>query len=335
LSAGSVDQAVSGVERAVFGPVPTGVVDDWLTRHVRSRLGADVSRVLFRSGRISPVFGLRLADGSEVVVKVFRPPVTVSRLEAVVRCQARLFAVGYPCPEPFDGPAFTDRHCAVVEGLHERGDPGDAHQPAIRRAVVRSLVEQVELLTTLQEPELGRGRPAWSVYEAGPWPEPHDPIFDFTVTPDGLAWLGELAGRATDSLRARVGAVVTGHSDWSCQNLRFSGGNVVAAYDWDSLISCPEPVLAGINAGSFTSGGPAGYDTPTPDEVRDFLTEYDESRSGRFEPAERLAAAAAATWVLAYNARCQAAMMTPGSEPEEGSPLAMASRYGPAYLAVD
>ena len=71
---------VSGVERAVFGPVPTGAVDDWLLRHVRERLAADVSDVQFRSGRVSPVFGLRLAGGSQIVVKVFRQPWSLARL---------------------------------------------------------------------------------------------------------------------------------------------------------------------------------------------------------------------------------------------------------------
>ena len=161
------------------------------------------------------------------------------------------------------------------------------------------------------------------------------PHFDFTVTPDSLSWLDGLATKAAAILRTPVGALVTGHSDWACQNLRFSGDDVVAAYDWDSLIACPEPVLAGVNAGAFTSGGTAGYDTPTPDELREFLTEYDETRTARFTLAERQAATAAATWVLAYNARCQATMLAAGTEPQGGTPLAMARQYGDAYLAVD
>lgn len=52
-----------------------------------NRLATDVSQVLFRSGRVAPVFGPRLRDGSEAVVKVFRPPFTLGRLQAAVRCQ--------------------------------------------------------------------------------------------------------------------------------------------------------------------------------------------------------------------------------------------------------
>jgi hypothetical protein len=45
------------------------------------------------------------------------------------------------------------------------------------------------------------------------------------------------------------------HADWTCGNVRFHDGQVSSSYDWDSLAAAPEPVLVGLSAGSFTSGG--------------------------------------------------------------------------------
>jgi len=72
---------------------------------------------------------------------------------------------------------------------------------------------------------------AWAAYEGGPWPVPHDPIFDFTTTPTGFEWLDAVAGRAAEALGPRAEPDAIGHADWVCQNLRFTDGRVTAAYE--------------------------------------------------------------------------------------------------------
>jgi hypothetical protein len=67
---------VTGIERAVFGAVTADDVTAWLDRHVTRRLSARVSQVLFRTGRVSAVYGLRLSDGTGVVAKVYGRPST-------------------------------------------------------------------------------------------------------------------------------------------------------------------------------------------------------------------------------------------------------------------
>jgi hypothetical protein len=54
-------------------------------------------------------------------------------------------------------------------------------------------------------------------------------------------------------------------------------------------------------------------------------------RQGRFSAAEKGAAAAAATWIMAYNARCQ---LSAGSADLSGSPEAMLSRHRDDYLQL-
>ncbi len=70
----------------------------WCQEHLGSRPAGEI----FRSGHLSAVIGLRLADSRAVVVKV-RPG--SPRLAACAEVQRRLFESGYPCPEPLTGAA--------------------------------------------------------------------------------------------------------------------------------------------------------------------------------------------------------------------------------------
>lgn len=67
---------VTGLERAVFGDVSADEIRAWLGRHLRSGLHMDVNDVVFTSGRVAPVYGLRLLDGSTLVLKIHRGRVT-------------------------------------------------------------------------------------------------------------------------------------------------------------------------------------------------------------------------------------------------------------------
>ncbi len=311
--AGLDDQA-TGLERAVFGDISRGQIDAWLISHVRARLSAEVSTVLFRSGRIGAVYGLRLSDGSNVVVKVHRKPVFLGHLSAASACQRVLADAGYPCPSPLDGPAVSAGHTATIEAWLDGGEPGNAHQPAIRKTMAKSLAMQPEILRAMPAAMLAKDPPAWASYAGGPWPTPHDPIFDFNKTEPGYQWLDDLAAEAARVLGPPTAPEVIGHSDWVCQNVRFAHGEVVASYDWDSLIGQSEAVLAGFGAGSFTEGSTAGASAPSPEEVAAFLADYDGSLERRFTGEQQVVAAAAATWVIAYNARCGVCLEALGYE---------------------
>ena len=328
------NELVRGVERAVFGPVSRNDIDAWVEKHVRARLGVAISGFVFRSGRVAAVYGAVLGDGRSVAVKVHRRPVNVAYLSAAIACQRRLADAGFPCPRPLDGPAATDDLTTVIETLVADGEPGDGHKPGVRLAVARSLFEHIDLLRGHPVDKLVGGAPAWSCYEHGPWPEPHDPIFDFTTTPAGFGWLDDLARRAAAVLGDAGPPELIAHADWSCGNLRFHGGKVSSSYDWDSLAVAPEAVLVGLCAGGFTSGGGAGADTPTPDEMTAFLRDYEDVRADPFNEPQQKAAAAAITWVLAYNGRCEASFMPPGGLPRVGFPLEAISTHRDTLLAL-
>jgi len=81
-----------------------------------------------------------------------------------------------------------------AETLLVEGSPGDPREPGTRMAMLKGLAEHIDILRAGRDlvSTAGSG-PAWCRYHAGPWPTPHDTIFDFTVTPDGFGWLDEFA----------------------------------------------------------------------------------------------------------------------------------------------
>jgi hypothetical protein len=329
-----VDTVVTGIEHAIFGEVTADQVTEWLNQLVYRRLTLGVQTVLFRAGRLAAVYGLQLTNGAQIVAKVYRAA-DLERLAVVVACQRLLVDASYPCPAPLDGPVEVEGHVVVLEALLDVGGRGDAHVATTRQAMAHALSEQIRILRSV--PQLQSRLltpPGWADYASGPWPTPHDPIFDFTTTPDGFEWLEHIATLATEALGPRQSPDTIGHCDWVCQNLRFNQDGVCAAYDWDSLLAETESVLVGIAAGAFTEGSITGTQAPTPQEVVAFLSEYDATRPHPFSKREQIAAAAAATWVLAYNARCDLSASRFGTPASAGLPLHMLSRYGGDYLTL-
>jgi hypothetical protein len=84
---------------------------------------------------------------------------------------------------------------------------------------------------------------------------------------------------------------------------------VRVVYDWDSLTLESELVLVGAAAATFTATWylpvrPA----PTVDEARGFVGEYESARGVAFTAQERDQINGAATYALAYSARCEHAI---------------------------
>jgi hypothetical protein len=303
---------VSGAEVVNFGSRSAEAIAALLETYLRRQLGVGISEVLFRAGRIDSVWGVRADDGSEVVVKAHRPPVDLTARKAAVDAQRLLDEAGFPCATPLSGPDVVGDLVLSVEAMLREGSPGDARDPNTRLALVMGLAEHIELLRAGPRLASGAGLgPAWCRYQNGPWPTPHDSIFDFTRTPGGFEWLDRFGQQAADDLNAARGTreTVVGHADWYSGNLRFARDRVVATFDWD-LVAAAEPVVVGLNAGAYADTGTAAGAT-TPDDVAAFLIDYDRARRNPFDPADQRLAAAAASWTVAYNARCRLSRLSP------------------------
>jgi hypothetical protein len=286
-------------------PSPAAIgsaLEEWCVR----ALGAPPVAAELVTASVGSVYGLRLADGRRVVVKIHPPRASPRYLPAMQTVQRTLVAAGFPAPAPLAPPAPLARGVAVAETLLDAGGPADAHDPAVRRALAASLARLVALcrpltgLAGLRE-HLMAERPGEL------WPTPHDGRFDFAATAAGAEWLDEIAARARAIRDGGAGEEVVGHVDWRVENLRLGpDGAVSAVYDWDSLAVLREPVLLGWVAHLFTGDFrvPERVQLPTLAEALAFIADYEAARGAPLARAEHAAARAALVYAMAYTARC-------------------------------
>ncbi|GAB3739997.1 hypothetical protein GCM10027598_69810 [Amycolatopsis oliviviridis] len=142
----------------------------WCVEH----LGSPPAEEIFRSGQLSAVIGLRLADGREVVVKV-RPD--SPRTAACVDVQRRVFQAGYPCPRALTGAEPFGEDIATAEAYVPGGAPlpGDDHAA---RAFAEAFARLIRLAPAPAEVSTLDPAPSWA---AGVWTRAYDAKYQYTV----------------------------------------------------------------------------------------------------------------------------------------------------------
>ena len=278
--------------------MPLDDLPEWLPAWCRDHLGSGPVGVLFRVHQVSMVFGLRLADGRDVVVKARADD---GRAVSCVAAQARLAARGFPCARPLTPVAGAGSLAVHAEEFRPGGEvlDGDSPEVAARYAEVfaRLMAElaRVTVAPPLPNPPWVR----WDHDDPGAWPA----IGCLDNRDQGAvpAYLAGTAERARRRILAAGLPCVLGHADFEAQNLRWHGQQVRAVHDWDSLAWHPEAALAGAASGMFASAGPP---TLAPIESSAaFLAAYQDIRGRLFTAVEQEVAWAASVWPAAYNAR--------------------------------
>lgn len=171
------------MESAVFGTGDPQVVGELVEDWCRRALGAGIARPIFYAVSVGSVVGAELEDGRRVVVKVHQHRWSPPFLSAVSRVQLHLADAGFPCPRPLLGPEALGPAWATVEELVP--DPGGRLLAGAREMAVSAggLADQVRLCRDLSEPVLGGEHPL-RMAGGGLYPEPHSPIFDFSLRAD-------------------------------------------------------------------------------------------------------------------------------------------------------
>jgi hypothetical protein len=281
--------------------VPLGDLPDWLPTWCLDHLGGEPADVLFQLQQVSMVFGLRLAGGTDVVVKARADD---GRAVSCVAAQARLAGRGFPCARPLTPVVSVGSLAVHAEEFRPGGEVlrGDSPGVAARYAGVfaRLMAElaDVTVAPPLPNPPWVR----WDHADSGVWP-----AIDFLDNRDQSivpVYVVEAAERARGRLLAAALPCVLGHADFEAQNLRWHGREVWAVHDWDSLAWQPEAALAGAASGAFASAGPP---TLAPVEGSEaFLVAYQDIQGRLFTAVEQEIAWAASLWMAAYNAREEA-----------------------------
>jgi hypothetical protein len=293
------------LERQLFATDHPGAIAGALESFVAERCGPVGDALFYRPG-VGVVAGLRLLNGSEVVVKVHRWNVSLARLQAVQAVQARIADAGLPAPRPLAEPGALAAGIATIEEL-QRGTGADGRDPAVRRAMAQGLFDFV----TAAAPLVGRADVGAALMIRPPgaplWFEPHDVRFDFPGTSEGAQWIDELAGQARSRLERVTAPDVIGHFDWRVQNLAFAGTRIVGIFDWDSVAAASEAMVVGNTAAQFTAdwSGDEADPLPTVEDMRAFVVDYQEVRGRAFTTEELDALDAANLFLCAYGARCE------------------------------
>jgi Phosphotransferase enzyme family len=269
----------------------------WCIEH----LGSPPADEIFRSGYLSAVIGLRLADDREVVVKV-RPD--SPRIAACVEVQRRMFQAGYPCPQPLTGAIPFGEDVATAEAYV----PGGAMLPSgdhAARVFAGAFARLIRLAPRPAEVSALDPAPSWAAWrhaEDRLWPCPEDPDVNLNEVA-GPEWIDDAGTRARDRLRASESGAVIGHCDWLAGNLRWIGDELLVVHDWDSMTADSEAVLVGFAA--------ALYSTVSADELASvgdterFLVAYCHARGRAFSADEVERSWAAGVWTRAYDAKYQ------------------------------
>jgi len=276
-------------------------VEPWeVDRWCRNHLGSGIDEELFRYGHLSAVIGIRLNSGPQVVVKVRQAS---DRLVACADAHRALFERGFPCPEPLVDLAPFGAGVASAEEMTVGGDlfpvSGRSAEPfaeALARLV--ALAPKPEKLDTLDP------APPWTFppHGADLWPWPDDRDIDLNEM-NGPAWIDESGWAARNRLRTYGGPPIIGHGDWYTANLRWAGDGLLAAFDWDSVIAAPEPVIVGLAAAVY----PATYagTEASIEETQEFLDAYMSARARGFSDEELEEAWAAGLWNRSFDAKKQ------------------------------
>ncbi|MCO1656226.1 phosphotransferase [Pseudonocardia humida] len=281
--------------------MPMDDLPDWVAPWCREHLGGDPVDVLFAVRQMSAVFGLRLADGAQVVVKARADD---GRAASCVAAQARLAGRGFPCARPLTPAVGVGALAVHAEEFRPGGDVlrGDSPDVAVRYAEVFAALmaglADVRVTPPLPNPRWAR----WDHDGPGLWPGIG--FLDERDQSAVPAHVVDTAGRARRRLLAADLPRVLGHADFEAQNLRWRGRRVWVVHDWDSLAWQPEAALVGAAGGSFAGAGPP---TLAPIESSEaFLAAYQELRRRAFTAQEREVAWAASLWPAAHNARWEA-----------------------------
>ena len=259
------------------------VVDEGLERWCARRLGSAVAEVLFEAGSLSTVVGVRLADDREVVVKVRR---SEPRLQAAYAVHRHVWRSGYPAPEPLVPPTpLTATETVSAEQLVRGGEiGGEVAGSAQALAALIGITASAGAVGSLAP------SPSWVA-----WDRDDD-------LPAGPGWLDDAAERCRARLRRYQAPRVIGHADWHADNVLWSDGALFVVHDWDSVVTEPEAVIAGIAASIFTATG-AVWRAATVQESAQFLSAYVRATTRAWTPDDTEAFWAASLWTRAADAK--------------------------------
>lgn len=305
LAASRSSSSSSGVGAAIRESCTlVGVLTDQsLFAWCESALGERPAEVVLRTGHLSQVLVIVLADGRDVVVKArpFEP-----RLLGCAAVQRSLAAGGFPCPTLLAGPDLVGTLAVSAETLVVTGVQRDVAGGAEAFATLLArLVAEAPAPGAV--PSLAPS-PPWNGWDHdGPelWPDLDDEGRNLNRV-DGPAWIDTAAAAVRGLLRDYSAPACVGHGDWESQNIRWLNGEVIAVHDWDSVIVQPEAAIVGFASAVWAAQGEPD-EASSAEQSAAFIDAYEQAVGVPWTQRARQAAWAAGLWVRLFNAKKDAA----------------------------
>lgn len=275
------------------------LVDSVLAGWCGRSLGSRPVRVLFRSGHLAQVVGVKLADGRSVVIKV-RP--FEQRITGCAAVQYHLARAGFPGPAPLAGPGKVCGYAVSAEALIAGGSQrpagsGAAPFAALLAQLIRSAPDVARV------PDLAPSPPwtGWDHLGSRLWPDRDDQGRDLNDVP-GPGWVDAAARLVRQRLGTYSAPLRIGHGDWESQNIRWAADRALAVHDWDSVIAQPEAAIVGLAAAVWPAAGGPGQ-AATVGQSADFIAGYQEAAATPWADRHVRHAWAAGLWVRLFNAK--------------------------------
>lgn len=272
-------------------------------------LNAKISQVLFLQVSIGAVFGFRLSNNTNIVLKMYSPKISYDYLIKMNEIQSIFNAENFPAPNVLSPIVQIGHNYA---GLYSMvyGKKADAHHPIIRNALATHLARFSDIVDQYYFYPLenfyqlaGKGRL---------WPVPHNPLFDLQKTTRGAGWIAQKARSAKRILATDKSIKKLAHTDWGTKNAIFENNQLKGVFDWDSLGTMSEPEMVGRAAAQFTADWESEFKiTPTPEEGREFVAYYEKARQKSFTPEEYKIISASADYLIATISRFEYAGNNP------------------------
>jgi hypothetical protein len=268
---------------------------EWCLRH----LDASPERVLFRSGYVSEVVGVKLSSGLQAVVKArpFQP-----RIAGCLRVQADLAGAGFPCPKPLTAATRVRDLTVTAETAVTGGSPLPPDQGA---GPFAALLARLILSAPSPEgvPDLAPS-PPWSGWDHPGrrlWPDLDEFGRDLNSVA-GPGWLDDAARRVRERLTSTRRRPRIGHGDWESQNIRWADRDPLVVHDWDSVIAQPETAIVGLAAAMWPREERPDQ-TASVTQTADFITSYQQQAGRAWDTSEIRDAWAAGLWVRLFDAK--------------------------------
>jgi len=261
----------SGVERMILDWIALQGLGNGTIKSIEISVGAAIT--------------VALADGSPILVKAWPGSIERASLTAQLAVQRSMATRGYPAPALLTELSSLGPSWVVAMAYKADGVPTDVRIIGVRRNMAWGLARFIAEADDCRDmPHLPRRQ--LPIGESI-WPMPHNVLLDFDATRRGAEWIDKIARQVLITMRNASSRMVVGHHDWSAKNMRMGPEGIAVLYDWDAVFVDREAFVLGSAAAHFpVTWELAMPETPTVDEVRAFLRDYERARGSNLTALE-------------------------------------------------